>query len=115
MSFEMKTELFNEFYIWLKDDGLVPRRSERLHKKKIFKNLINDDEMTLENFNDFLEHKKINDLISKKVVYNQINSTILEIKFIEKGNKYLIVTIENQIITIASNNIDEFIDRCIEK
>ena len=115
MSFEMKTELFNEFYRWLKDDGLVPRRSERLHKKKIFKNLLNDDEMTIENFNDFLDYKKINDLISKKVIYNQINSAIFNIKLIENENRYLVTTIDDQIIKIDYQNMNKFIERCIEK
>jgi hypothetical protein len=53
-----KIELFDKFYIWLKDDGLKPKRSERLHKKKIFASLLSNDEMTLENFNDFLQDKK---------------------------------------------------------
>jgi uncharacterized protein (DUF1786 family) len=57
-----KIELFNKFYIWLKDDGLKPKRSERLHKKKIFESLLANNQMTLDNFNDFLEDTKIQDI-----------------------------------------------------
>lgn len=35
-----KLELFEDFYAWLKNDGLRPKKSERLHKKKIFSNLL---------------------------------------------------------------------------
>ena len=31
-----KIELFDKFYDWLKADGLKPKTSERLHRKKIF-------------------------------------------------------------------------------
>ncbi|MDN5104139.1 hypothetical protein O8C79_02375 [Aliarcobacter butzleri] len=55
---KLKTKFFNEFYTWLKADGLKAKKSERLHKKIIFKNLSNDDGKTLENFNDFLQDKK---------------------------------------------------------
>ena len=49
-----KIELFDKFYDWLKADGLKPFKSERLHRKKIFTSLINNHQMTLDNFNDFL-------------------------------------------------------------
>ncbi|MEV9530568.1 hypothetical protein AB0W27_07280 [Aliarcobacter butzleri] len=55
---KLKSKFFNEFYTWLKADGLKAKKSERLHKKIIFKNLSNDDGKTLENFNDFLQDKK---------------------------------------------------------
>ncbi|MFW2597803.1 hypothetical protein ACN9JZ_03690 [Aliarcobacter butzleri] len=55
---KLKSKFFNEFYTWLKADGLKAKKSERLHKKIIFKNLSNDDSKTLENFNDFLQDKK---------------------------------------------------------
>lgn len=53
-----KIELFNKFYNWLKDDGLQAKKSERLYRKKIFASLLANDQMTLDNFNDFLEDKK---------------------------------------------------------
>lgn len=53
-----KVKLFDEFYEWLKLDGLKAKKSERLHKKKIFASLIADNQMTLDNFTDFLEDKK---------------------------------------------------------
>ena len=34
-----KIELFEDFYAWLKADGLKPKTSERLHRKKIFSSL----------------------------------------------------------------------------
>jgi len=77
-----KVELFEDFYSWLKADGLSPKRSERLHRKKIFASLLADNEMTLENFNDFLKDKKRNEvreLIGKNLVYKNksfiINNT----------------------------------------
>ena len=48
-----KIELFDEFYEWLKNDGLKAIKSERLHKKKIFSSLLNNHQMTLDNFTDF--------------------------------------------------------------
>lgn len=55
---DLKNKFFDEFYNWLKADGLTPRKSERLYKKTIFGNLSNDDSKTIENFKDFLEDKK---------------------------------------------------------
>ena len=56
-----KIELFEQFYNWLKLDGLVPRKSERLHRKKIFASLMANKKMTLDNFKDFLDFKKENE------------------------------------------------------
>ena len=53
-----KVELFNEFYNWLVADGLKAKKSERLHRKKIFASLMANKEMTLDNFKDFLAYKK---------------------------------------------------------
>lgn len=67
-----KINLFNEFYEWLKKDGLKPLRSERLHRKKIFSSLLNNEKMTMENFNDFLKDrilKEISDLKFNKINY----------------------------------------------
>ena len=35
-----KIELFDEFYNWLVADGLKAKKSERLHRKKIFASLM---------------------------------------------------------------------------
>ena len=53
-----KIELFEQFYNWLKLDGLVAKKSERLHRKKIFASLMANREMTLDNFKDFLAFNK---------------------------------------------------------
>lgn len=55
---EIKVEKFEAFYQWLKEDGLVAKRSERLLKKRIFRNLLGNEEMTMENFEDFLEDEQ---------------------------------------------------------
>lgn len=56
-----KIELFEEFYKWLENDGLKAKKSERLHRKKIFASLIANKQMTLDNFNDFLSYKQEDD------------------------------------------------------
>ncbi|MCG3661515.1 hypothetical protein [Aliarcobacter butzleri] len=53
-----KVKLFDEFYNWLVADGLKAKKSERLHRKKIFASLLADNQMTLDNFNDFLQDKE---------------------------------------------------------
>ena len=86
-----KIELFENFYAWLKADGLKPRTSERLHKKKIFSSLLNNHQMTLDNFNDFIEDCKIQDI---KNLQNQI------------------INYQNQLVTIdeviINKNLEEF-------
>ncbi|BAK72828.1 hypothetical protein [Arcobacter sp. L] len=57
-----KIELFDKFYDWLKADGLKPKTSERLHRKTIFSSLLNNNQMTLDNFKDFLEDIKIQNI-----------------------------------------------------
>ncbi|RXK14571.1 hypothetical protein CP965_03750 [Halarcobacter mediterraneus] len=108
--YENKIELFDSFYAWLKEDGLKPYKSERLHKKAIFSNLINDEKLTLENFKDFIEYKKINDLIDKRIIYKQIDSIIINIEI--KQNHYIILT-KQDIIKVLKKDIDELIDKYI--
>lgn len=68
-----KIELFDKFYTWLKEDGLKPKTSERLHRKKIFASLLANDEMTLENFKDFLkDFQKKETKKTKKACYQDI-------------------------------------------
>ena len=49
---------FDTFIQWLIDDGIKAKKSERLWKKTILKNLLHDDKMTLENYYDFLEYQE---------------------------------------------------------
>lgn len=82
-----KVELFDRFYIWLKDDGLKPKRSERLHRKKIFASLLANDEMTLENFNDFLKDEiknEVREFIGKEMVYKNKSFIISNVEINEK-------------------------------
>lgn len=51
---EVSKELFEEFVLWLKKDGLMPKKSERLWKKTIFAHLLNGHKKTLENWEDFM-------------------------------------------------------------
>ncbi|MDD3603449.1 MAG: hypothetical protein PHZ17_09095 [Sulfurovum sp.] len=51
---EASPEQFNQFIEWLKQDGLKPRKSERLWRKTIFARLRNSDKKTIENWDDFI-------------------------------------------------------------
>ena len=92
MSLNQKTKLFDEFYEWLKEDGLKPKKSERLHKKTIFTALINNDHMTNENFKDFLldrTRNEINLLIDKTIVIEGTRMLIIEAKIINSDEFHL--------------------------
>lgn len=58
---------FDEFIEWLKIDGLKPKTSERLWRKKIFSNLQNGHRKSLVNYEDFLLYKKLNSLLQAQV------------------------------------------------
>lgn len=76
ISDDIKTEKFEAFYQWLKEDGLVARRSERMLRKRIFRNLLGNEEMTMENFEDFLiEEKKKKKPKRKKPIPTQVETT----------------------------------------
>lgn len=51
---EVLPEQFDQFIEWLKQDGLKPRKSERLWQKTIFARLLNSDKKTIENWEDFM-------------------------------------------------------------
>ena len=68
-----KVELFNEFYNWLVADGLKAKKSERLHRKKIFASLMANKEMTLDNFKDFLSYKEDDE---KRAFIRRFSSTL---------------------------------------
>lgn len=87
-----KIRLFDRFYTWLKDDGLKPKRSERLHRKKIFASLLANDKMTIENFNDFLKDEKRNkvkELIGNTIFYKNKSFTISNTEI--NDNEFFIV------------------------
>ena len=92
-----KIELFDKFYDWLKADGLKAFKSERLHRKKIFSSLLNNHQMTLDNFNDFLKDVKKQEI---------------------KSLQYLIINYQNQLFIIDEVQINdekkEFILKNIE-
>lgn len=47
-------EQFDQFIQWLKQDGIKPRKSERLWRKTILARLLNNDKKTIENWEDFM-------------------------------------------------------------
>lgn len=51
---EASPEQFDQFIEWLKQDGIKPRKSERLWRKTIFARLRNSDKKTIENWEDFM-------------------------------------------------------------
>lgn len=105
---------FDEFITWLKIDGLKPKKSERLWRKKIFSNLMNQEVKTLENYQDFIIEKKIKKLVGKTVRYKNINETICDYKIIT--NYYIFITcISKSIINVEHDMLDVFIKECIEK
>jgi len=87
-----KIELFDKFYDWLKADGLKPKVSERLHKKKIFASLLANDQMTLDNFIDFLEDIKIQNI---KSLQNQTMNYQNQLFYIDE--------------VVVNKNLEEFI------
>lgn len=81
-----KVKLFEEFYNWLKLDGLIPKKSERLHRKTIFASLMANKKMTIENFEDFLAFKKEDE---KRVFIRRIENLECEQIFFEKCWRYI--------------------------
>lgn len=93
-----KIELFDKFYDWLKADGLKPKTSERLHRKKIFSSLINNQQMTLDNFSDFLkdyEKEQILVLKGKTIEINGLYCFIQDIKLESKLDAFTLITDNN--------------------
>ena len=95
-----KTELFDKFYDWLKADGLKPKTSERLHRKKIFSCLLNNNQMTLDNFSDFLQDIQIQDiknLESQTINYQNQLFNIDEVQINKNVEEF---TLKNLILNI---------------
>lgn len=109
----MKSEYedFEDFIEWLKKDGLKPRISERLWRKKIFSNLLNGHKKSLINYEDFLLCQKLNSLLGKSVVYKDIRSSIIEVKT-ERIDCLLIMQDRNR-LRIRFVDLDSFIDKYI--
>ena len=82
-----KIELFDKFYDWLKADGLKPKTSERLHRKKIFSSLLNNNQMTLDNFKDFLEDIKIQNIknLQSQTINYQNQLFIIDVVVVNKN------------------------------
>lgn len=81
---ELKNSKFESFYQFIKNDGLVPRKSERLHKKKIYSNLMNNHKMTLENFEDYLvwdKQESIRKMIGEIISYKGLSGEVLDVSF----------------------------------
>jgi len=81
---EFKNSKFEFFYQFIKNDGLVPKKSERLHKKKIYSNLMNNQKMTLENFEDFLvwdQKESIRNIIGEVINYKGLNGQVIDVSF----------------------------------
>ena len=103
-----KIELFEKFYEWLKSDGLVPTKSERLHKKKIFASLLSDNKMTIENFNDFLiDYKKeeIRALVGKTLLINDNHCFIRDIEFLNAQNDFKLIS-EKVVLSCKATQIE---------
>lgn len=93
-----KIELFDKFYDWLKADGLKPKTSERLHKKKIFSSLLNNHQMTLDNFADFLQDYKKEQILvlkGKMIEINGLPCFIQDINLESKLDAFTLITDNN--------------------
>ena len=125
-----KVELFDEFYNWLVADGLKAKKSERLHRKKIFASLMANKEMTLDNFNDFLAYKKddekrafirrIENLECEQIFYFDCYRYISKVKIFEHLEEFKLSTSYfdnkeiNHIITCKFEQLQE-IEKLIKK
>ena len=122
-----KVELFDEFYNWLVADGLKAKKSERLHRKKIFASLMANKEMTLDNFKDFLAYKKedekrafirrIENLECEQIFYLDCYRYISKIEIFEHFEEFKLTTSSfetgkeiNYIITCKFSQLEEIIN-----
>ena len=126
-----KVELFDEFYNWLVADGLKAKKSERLHRKKIFASLMANKDMTLDNFKDFLAFKKedekrafirrIENLECEQIFYLDYYRYISKVEIFEHLKEFKITTSSfetgkeiNHIITCKFKQLQE-IEKLIKK
>ncbi len=106
---EFKNSKFESFYQFIKSDGLVPKKSERLHKKKIYSNLMNNQKMTLENFEDFLVWDKkelIRSIIGEVINYKGLNGQVIDVIFEE--DDYFKVHMQEGNIRIQIKDFENF-------
>ena len=104
---------FDSFIVWLKGDGLYPKKSERLWRKTIFANLLHDDPKTVDNFLDFKQEQIIKILLSSNIRYNDINSTISNVELLD--SEFSITTLDLHHIQIKCTEIDKFLKNCCFK
>ncbi|HUH41990.1 MAG TPA: hypothetical protein VLZ29_02630 [Sulfurimonas sp.] len=104
-------EDFDEFIAWLKKDGLKPLKSERIWKKKIFTNLVNNHKKSIENYNDFLQDKKMRGIIGKKTTYKDFNKLVYSVD--KSHNFYKLILEDRSILKVRIEDIDEFIKNYI--
>ncbi len=112
-----KIELFDKFYAWLKEDGLKPRTSERLHRKKIFSSLLNNHQMTLDNFSDFLkdyEKEQILVLKGKIIEINGFPCFIQDIKLENKLDVFTLITDNNIHLKCKIEDLTQIKNKIIE-
>lgn len=108
---EFKHSKFKFFYQFIKNDGLVPKKSERLHKKKIYSNLMNNQKMTLENFEDFLiwdKKESIRSLIGEEITYEGISSVVNDISFID--DEHFKVHMKEKNVLIQIKDFEDFVE-----
>ncbi|APW64422.1 hypothetical protein LPB137_00535 [Poseidonibacter parvus] len=106
---EFKNSKFELFYKFIKNDGLVPKKSERLHKKKIYSNLMNNQKMTLENFEDYLvwdKKESIKSIIGEEINYKKLNGQIIDVSF--EDNDYLKIHMKEGNILIQIKDFADF-------
>ena len=125
-----KVEIFDEIYNWLVNDELKTKKSERLHRKKIFASLMANKEMTLDNFKDFLAYKKedekrafirrIENLECEQIFYLDCYRYISKIEIFEHLEEFKLTTSYfenkeiNHIITCKFSQLEE-IEKLIKK
>lgn len=112
-----KVELFDKFYAWLKKDGLKAFKSERLHRKKIFTSLLNNHQMTLDNFADFLkdyEKEQILCLKGKIIEINDLHCFIKDIKLESELDTFTLITDNNINIKCKIEDLHKIRNKIIE-
>lgn len=104
---------FDEFIAWLEQDGLSAKKSKRLWRKKIFTNLVNNESKTIENYEDFLLHKKLKNIVGKSINYQDIVAIICDYKI---TMQYYVFTtyISKYVIKVKIDSLDDFIEKCID-
>lgn len=88
----------------MKADGLKATKSKRLHRKKIFSSLLNNNKMTIDNFNNFLNDLKKQEIKSLQhlTIYFQNKLFIIdEVQINDKKEEFILKKIELNICIIC--------------